>query len=420
MMFKKPETEKKDKKIENKSLFSKDNVNMKHQSEFDYLKTLGVFLIAHVHVYDDFSYGYFRGIIDYLGFLIGAGGFMILMGLGMKYSRHHEIKNYIDRGISLLTMGQLLNLFRDCLPNLIAYWTTGNKIFISRAMQIFQTDIFTFAGIVFLIFTLIKKIKLSDSSIFIISIIMNFLGFGFYKIMKPPKDIFLSIFLGFFILTDAETFFPLFSYFIFVGFGYWLGGIYQKISDKNKFYNLVLIICFPISFIYYFLRSHFIFPIFPEYYTIEHYCLLLGPDAFACCMSNLIFLAIFYKIDVFLKGKTPEFVTHCAKNFTQYYIISYLLIEPTYTFLSATKGDEYPSKMKYPTLFASIVLVLCRMIIDINHKYIHFTIINLKIQKRNIVFALIWIASIISAIYIYQRIEVMATIWNNYLRKGDE
>ena len=291
MMFKKSETEKKDKKIENKSLFSKDNVNMKHQSEFDYLKTLGVFLIAHVHVYDDFSYGYFRGIIDYIGFLVGAGGFMILMGLGMKYSRRHEIKNYIDRGISLLTMGQLLNLFRDCLPNLIAYWTTGNKIFISRAMQIFQTDIFTFAGIVFLIFALLKKVKLSDSSIFIISIIMNFVGFGFYKIMKPPKDIFLNIFLGFFILADAETFFPFFSYFIFVGFGYWLGGIYQKISDKNKFYNLVLIICFPISFIYYFLRSHFIFPILPEYYTFEHYCLIPGPDAFACCMSNLIFFA---------------------------------------------------------------------------------------------------------------------------------
>ena len=50
-----------------------------------------------------------------------------------------------------------------------------------------------------------------------------------------------------------------------------------------------------------------------------------------------------------------------------------------------------------------------------NDNYIHFGIITLKNQKRNIVFALIWIISIISLIYIYPKVEIYANIWNGYL-----
>ena len=41
--------------------------------------------------------------------------------------------------------------------------------------------------------------------------------------------------MGYFILTYAEAYFPFFSYFIFVAIGYWLGGICQKISNKENF-----------------------------------------------------------------------------------------------------------------------------------------------------------------------------------------
>ena len=216
-------------------IFSKEKVNIGHQPEFDYYKALLTVIMILLHFYVDFSKDSFSIIIDISGFFLGAPGFMMLMGIGIKYSRHNEISNYISRGILLLTEGQYVYLLRNALPNLIAWWATGNQKFISRALLVLQTDILTFAGFSFLFFALLKKRKISDNSILGIGIIMNIVGFLSYKIMKPTNSFLLNQLIGFFILTNAEAYFPFFSYFIFVAIGYWLGGIYQKIQTKINF-----------------------------------------------------------------------------------------------------------------------------------------------------------------------------------------
>ena len=402
------------KEINHTGIFSKEKVNMGHQCEIDYLKALGVFLMIETHYFDEFSPGYFSEIIYFLSFILGAAGFMLLMGIGMQYSRYHAPKNYIARGIGLLTMGQLLNLLRDCLPNLLAYWATGKNVFISRALQVIEADILPFAGLSFFLLAFMKTLKLSSSTILIISLIMNIAAYPLFNIMESPKNFLLSQFLGFFVLTDAESFFPLCSYFVFVAFGYWLGDLYQHMTNKDKFYNLVLIICLPLVTIYYYFRSHYDIPYLPEYFSDEHYCLYPGPDAIASCMTNLIALALFYKLDEMLGGKTPEFVTHAGKNLNQYYIISCIIIFHSCIYIIATKGEHAPKEVKAPTFFSLMVIVICRITIDMNDKYIGFTITKLKKPKQNIVFAFIWIFSIISVIYIYPKVEVYSTFWNNY------
>ena len=311
------ESESKSKTIDKNCIFIKEIINTGHQPEFDYLKSLGVFLIITTHIYLNYSYGILYKIVYYLATIITPGSLMLLMGIGMKYSRHHEPKNYFDRAFVLLTMGQYLNILRDSLPNLIAWWYTGNKKFIARALNVVNADILTFAGISYILLGLMKIIKLSDNCILIISIFMNIVAYPLHQIIKPPNNYFLNLFLGFFILTNAESYFSLCSYFIFVAFGYWLGGICQKISNKDKFYNNVLIICLPTSIIYYYFRSHYDFPFFPEYLSEEGYCLSPGPDAIATCMVNLSALAIFHKIDKIL-GKTPVFIIEAGKKLNQY------------------------------------------------------------------------------------------------------
>ena len=402
------------KEINHTGIFSKEKVNMGHQCEIDYLKALGVFLMVETHYFDEFSPGYFSEIIYFLSFILGAAGFMLLMGIGMQYSRYHAPKNYIARGIGLLTMGQLLNLLRDCLPNLLAYWATGKNVFISRALQVIEADILPFAGLSFFLLAFMKTLKLSSGTILIISLIMNIAAYPLFNIMESPKNFLLSQFLGFFVLTNAESFFPLCSYFVFVAFGYWLGDLYQHMTNKDKFYNLVLIICLPLVTIYYYFRSHYDIPYLPEYFSDEHYCLCPGPDAIASCMTNLIALALFYKLDEMLGGKTPEFVTHAGKNLNQYYIISCIIIFHSCIYIIATKGEHAPKEVKAPTFFSLMVIVICRITIDMNDKYIGFTITKLKKPKQNIVFALVWILSIISVIYIYPKVEVYSTFWNNY------
>jgi len=409
------ESKQKEEKIGNNFIFSKEKVNVGLQPEFEYLKTFNILVMVLQHVYENYSRDNFSSIIDFLGFILGADSFMILMGIGMRYSKHNEPSRYLSRGILLLTQGQYINLLRNALPNLIAWWATGKKKFISRSMLVFQVDILMFAGISFLLLALMKKMKLSDNFILAIGIIMNIFAFLVYNIMKPPKNFLLSQFLGFFVLTDAEAYFPLCSYFVFVAFGYWLGEIYQKISNKDKFYNLILIFCLPTSFIYYYFRSHYNFPMFPLCGSNEHYVLFPGPDAIASCLVKLTSFAIMYKIDKILKGKTPYFIIHSGKNLNQYYMISYISTIQISTFLRATIGEEYPSKMKYPTIFAIMILVFCKITIDINDKYIHFTFTTMKNPMRNYVFILVWIMTIISVIYIYPKVEAYTTFWNKYL-----
>ena len=408
-------TNKKDKNIDNYSIFSNENVNLGHQPEIDYFKTVGVFLIAIVHVYNNYSQGCLVKVAYFLSLILGAGGSMMQMGIGMKYSKHHDLKNYVSRAFILLTLGQYVNLIRNALPNFIAWWISGKKVYLSRTLLVLESDILTFAGIAFLFLVLLKKIHLSDKSMLIIGIIMNNAAFILYKIMKSPDNFLISQFLGYIVFTtNTESIFPLCSYFMFVAFGYWLGGIYQKILNKDKFYNRILTFCLPPAAIYYYLRSHYVFPILPKYITIEIYSLNAGPDAIASCLANLSALAIYYKINKIFKGKTPEFIKHAGKYFTQYYIISYTFTMQMFTFLQVTRGEKYTSEMKYPTLLGFMALFLSRILIDINNKYIHFTIIGLNNHTRKYVFTLIWIATIITVIYAYPKVDSYTTMWNDY------
>ena len=415
-MEKDSESKKKKEKTDNDCIFSKENVNMGHQPEIDYLKTLalGVMILSHMNEGYTLSYLYKR--LEDLETVLSAASFMFPMGIGMKYSKHQEIKYYITRGISLLTLAQLFNFFRDALPNLIAWWTTGDNVFIARALLIIRGDILTFAGISYLFIALLKKMKLSDVSILIIGIIMNLISYPLFRIMKQPSNFLVSQFLGYFVMTNAESYFPLVGHFVFVALGNWLGGIYQKISNKDKFYNRILIFCFPFVIIYLYIRQNYNIPLLCQFNSYEHYCLSPGPDALHHLATHLSFLAIFYKIDKML-GKTPYIILHFGRNLNQYYIISYIIIMQSSTFLMVTKGEKFTTEMKYLDLFALIIVVSCRIIIDLNDKYIHFTITTLKNPMRTIVFALIWIITIICVIYIYPKVEVYATMWSFYLYK---
>ena len=414
MSGKGPASKQKEAENTHKSIFSKENVNMGRQPELDYYKAVLIIIMVLVHFYENNSRDIFSFSVEFVGFLSGAPGFMFLMGIGLKYSRHHDPSNYITRGITLITKGQVVNFLRYALPNLIAWWTTGNKIFISRALVVLQPDILTFAGFSFFFFALLRKYNLSDNFILSLAIIMNIIGWILFNIINPPNSFLIKQLIGFIVLTKTESYFPFLSYFIFVAAGYWLGGIYQKISNKDKFYNLVLIFFIPIVYLHYYLRLNYNFPMFPECGYDEHFCLFPGPDAIASCMGTVIALAVYYKIDKLIKGKTPYIITHTARNLNKYYIIHYILIIQINTFLRATKGDSFPSKIQYPTLYSIMILILCKIIIEINDKYIHFTLTNLKTSVKIILYPLIWLMTIITVYYIYPKVDTYTTFWNNY------
>ena len=95
-----------------------------------------------------------------------------------------------------------------------------------------QTDILTFAGFAFLLMGFIVNLNATPRIILAIGIIMNATAFALSGVFRTTGNYAVDQFLGFFVGTNAEAYFPLFCYFIFVAFGYAMGGIYRHMVKR--------------------------------------------------------------------------------------------------------------------------------------------------------------------------------------------
>ena len=397
--------------------FSEDNVNKGRQPELDWLKAVCILMMIMLHVYDDCAAepgGLLYSFFDYACTFLGAGAFMICMGVGMRYSRKQDPKNYALRGIEILTVGQFLNLLRNALPNLIAWWATGENIFIAQSLLVLQADILTFAGLAFMLIALLKHLKASEGWILAIGVVMNIAALLIHEYMQMPEHYLAGQFAGFFVLTDQASFFPLMSYFVFVAFGYYIGRLYPRITDKQALSSRIMLICVPIVIIYYALRMTVPFPFLPEFNSREQYTLNPATDAIASCMVSLILLSLFSQLSSRMGGKVPGFISHVSLNINRYYCVSNVLTFQMLTLLLAFTGQKMPG-MLWPTLYGLLIIAACYGAIQLNEKHIHFTLTKLKPPKRTIVFTAIWIAVILVVVYAYPRVTEFATISNDFL-----
>ena len=397
--------------------FAEEKVNSGRQAEVDYLKAFCIVCMIVLHILEDCvadPNGILYEALEKICTFTGAAAFMICMGIGMCYSRQQEPKNYLIRGLELLTVGQFLNLLRNSLPNLIAYWITGKQVFIANSLLVIQADILTFAGLAFMFMALLKKLKVSALGALIIGLIMNSAVIPLCSAVPELSNFLLSQLLGFFVLTKAEAFFPFTSYFVFVAFGYFVGGKYPFISDKKGLSKCILLTCLPICVVYYAVRLTIPFPYLPTFGTDEQYVTLPGPDAWATCLMALVLLSLFYRLALLKEGKTPALVSHISTNINSYYCVSYIFTLPVQTLLFAVYG-QLPQNMLLTTIYAFIVVALCYFIIDFNEKKLHFHLVTLKQPTKGITYAAIWVFTILVIAYSYPKIQEYATLWNDYL-----
>ena len=398
--------------------FADEEVNTSRQPEIDFLKSFLIIGMIFVHVYEDCfeSHGVMTDVIcEYACVIIGAASFMFCMGIGMQYSRRVNAKNLAFRGLSLLAVGQLLNLVRNVLPNMIAYHLTGGKWFLAEGMLVLQADILSFAGLTFFFMALLLKLKCTSKKILIIGVALSILSLICNYTVVSPESYLASQLLGFFIITKAESYFPFFSYFIFVAFGYYIGSWYRKIKDKDKASSFVFRVILPVCVVYYLIRFFVPMPFLPEVSSDLQYNLQPFPDAIATSLVSVILLVTFYKIvKVFFHGKTPAAISSISRNVNRYYCISYLFILPLQTILIAVVGG-LPDRDILPFWIAVLIGILCALIIRIYDKTA-----GILMQKRKpavilCCYAAYFILTVLVLLYVYPKLDVYPNIWNNYL-----
>ena len=408
----------------NSRFFSDSKVNAGRQQELDLLKALCVVGMIFVHVLLDLGKKVMPGVVDdYLTEFFGGATFMISMGIGMCYMRRQTPSSYLIRGFGLLTIGQFLNILRNCLPNLIGYWVTGRQFFISNSLLILQADILTFAGLSFLLMALFKRLRLKNGAILLISVVMSLIALFMWRALpapyswsvKPTHDSYLvSQILAFFVITNAESYFPLFCYFVFVAFGYFIGGYYPRIRDKDALANRIMAVCFPLAAIYYVCRFTMKMSFLPELGSDLQYSMKPTPDAIATCLFTLGILALLYKFVKLIGGRLPGFVTHFSTNINSYYCLSYLFILPVQTVLIALTGQLFPGKI-IPIVYSFFVVFACYALIELNDRYWHIHFATLKGAKMIVFTVSVWITTVAIIVYAYPRITEFANIWNEYL-----
>ena len=395
--------------------FAENEVNRGRQPEIDCLKAFCIFFMIFLHTFEECAEapGGVYHFITLIECLTGAGAFMLCMGIGSRYSRKQAPGDYLKRGFELLTVGQALYLARDSVPSLIAWWIRGDRLFLSCSLLVIQADIMTFAGFAFMLLALFKKLKLSDIAILLIGIGMNAFAFVLSHFFRTTGSFLLDQLLGYLVVTDAESYFSLCCYFVFVAAGYALGGLYPRIRDKDALANRVMLICGPIAIGYYLLRAFVPIPLLPVFDSPEMYIMKPVTDALANIVMSLFLLALFYRL---LRHRdAPKPVKHLSGHINQYYCLSYVLLSPTATVLLLTRDRLLPGEA-LPLLFGLAVLAVCYCFIEwVDRRKLPNSITKLQGPWKAAAFAAVWIATIAIVACVYPRITEYATIWNDYL-----
>ncbi|MCR4924252.1 MAG: hypothetical protein K5931_09635 [Lachnospiraceae bacterium] len=399
-----------------KDYFSDKIINNGRQLEVDMVKAYAVIfmILEHTLIYLGDSESIALEICGYLDVIIGAAAFMICMGMTFNYTKHNDYRSILLRGVELLTLGQLLNIFRNGLPSLIFYFLSGKKILLSNVLLVLQADIYSFAGVAMIFFAILIYFKVSPLGILVIGFIMNAVNYMIFLSGFNPENYLVSQFLGYFVTTRSESYFSLAAYFVFVAFGYWFGGYYLKIKDKDGFFNRFLMIFLPIYVVYYIIRVFCKVPFLDPISADSSYIVSFGPDAIANCISFILVMGIFYKISKICSKKVEGLITHISVHIAEYYCISYIIIYPIYLYLLAFK-DDFAAPAGVAFIFGIGVLFLSYYIIQLNSKKYNIHFYKLKGRKKAYIYGVIWLTTFILVAYSYPQLNEYVNTWNDYL-----
>lgn len=245
-----------------KKFFTPEEVNTHRQIEIDFLKSSLILLMILTHCFENLATpaveegNWYYFVVTLVNNLLGgsACAYMMCMGIGIAYSRKHVPEEFIKRGYLLFLGGYALNTARFAIPCFL-FCLAGKTDLMDIFSEIFALDIMPFAGLAMMLFGFLKKIRLSDRSVFFLALLMSIFG-SFFRFI-PVKNWFVSAFLGLFVGTLNERYpenvsavFPLFNWFLIVIAGYLYGKILRRCNDLEHYYAIVTPISGAVILIY--------------------------------------------------------------------------------------------------------------------------------------------------------------------------
>lgn len=237
-------------------MFTREPTNLGRQAELDITKTLCIFFMILLHLFEDIflfeeevNSGFGNFLMYYLAGFTGAGTFMLCMGLGFGYTRHNDPKDFIKRGGIIFGLSYLLNFLRAFTLIFFVSPHLGEEMgSYMITYSLFNVDIMQFAGLALMVFGLFKLAKMKPWHMFLIAFSLS-LGASLFILLHGQvttgnaiADGLLSLLFPMWFLEEGSfvSFFSLVCYLIFPITGYCISFYYKKLKNKNIFFGIAL------------------------------------------------------------------------------------------------------------------------------------------------------------------------------------
>ncbi|MDR3291604.1 MAG: hypothetical protein LBT10_05565 [Methanobrevibacter sp.] len=358
-----------------KELFSDKFVNKGMQNELNWVRAIAIFFMVQIHIIEcfqnkipiDSSYGM---IANFLGSPPAAPIFIALLGAVIFYSRKNTPKALFNRGWHFLIWGYVFNFVAWTMTTLILYLKTSDVYYLQSSItQLLNIDILQFAGLTFIFFAIVRKMKLDILKVLFIGLcilVINALTYNFHT-----GNILLDGILGLFIQTDSDIcYFPLFSWIIYPIVGYVFGNFLIRCRDKDKLYEILLFFSFVFLIILILTNNQLSLNLFEKFIldTRAYYFQNFLDNIFV--ISFIFFwISIFYYFQKYIYSKCEllnKTLNRWSKNVTAIYIISYLFI----TYLGNTEFLIIPADVLHYLLLVIFIFIASDFLAEIYSKYL--------------------------------------------------
>lgn len=317
-------------------IFTEEKSNLGRQNELDLAKGLAIIFMVIIHVNELYQSsalesGIYNRVIEFIGSPTAAPIFMMLLGVGIVYSKKSNDKVLLKRGLFLLIFAYALSVVRDFIPYMLVGKINNDVSAIKTGWDlIWAVDILQFAALAFIFFAFIKKFKVINMYVIII-----WLAFATLNILLKGITFDNSFFNGFFRLiwgTDDLAWFPFLSWISFPICGYLFGELLIRCSNKKLFYKNTLILTSVLSVVLwiYAYVNNVQFGAFGELYQIEYYHQEFMGNIILCVFS-VFWISLCYFIYDYMPKIVKKSMVRYSKNTdmmycVQWIIISYLMI----------------------------------------------------------------------------------------------
>jgi len=318
-----------------------EKINSGRQKELDLARGFAILFMVAVHCLETFAdsntmnesaYGM---VTEFFGSFTSATVFMILLGVGIIYSKRAEPLPLIKRGAGLFALGYILNLARGFFPMLLSWKISGSNEWIPYFMtEPFYIDILQFAGIAFVFFGLTKKLRFGPAAYIlslvlfeVINVLLCRYGVYFDDITdyRNPQ-FYLAAFTGLIWGSSELSCFPFLSWIFYPIAGYLFGSclIKQDERGKKRMYIFLIAASAAVFVLLILLLRHF--GIDYGWNTDAAFYHHLAPGNFVFGSCAFLFISIVFFLGKYMPEILRKSLSRWSRNVTGMYFIQWVLI----------------------------------------------------------------------------------------------